>query len=225
VCGGYELEADPEALVSAFAVDDLRPEQGDLLRELVQPSASADPKATPEHFPRMTGPIILTRKPTTERPRPSRALGPARWGLVPPWADDLSVGAKLFNARSETLQQKPAFRDAFRSRRCIVPVSGFYEWKREGKRSQRFVFRASRGPFLALAGLWASWKAPSGERVASYTVITVPPNSLVAPIHDRMPAILSRRAVDAWLNLEASPAELEALLRPAEPGVLVTEPG
>ena len=215
MCGGYELEANPEALVSAFRVEASLPDLGDQLSLLA-----------PEHFPRMQGPIVLTRKPGPEHPEPARWLGLSRWGLVPHWAVSLAEGDKLFNARAETLAQKPAFRDAFRTRRCVVPVSAFYEWRREGKRSQRFVFRGEGTKYLALAGLWALWRAPSGERVGSYTVITVEPNELVVPIHDRMPAILaSPEADDRWLALDASPDELNALLRPAQPDLLRAEPG
>jgi putative SOS response-associated peptidase YedK len=216
MCGGYELEADPEALISAFRVDAWLPGLEEELLSLA-----------PEHFPRMQGPIVLTRKPGPEHPEPARWLGLSRWGLVPHWASSLSEGDKMFNARAESLTQRPAFRDAFRTRRCVVPVSAFYEWKREGKRSQRFVFRAQEGqPFVALAGLWALWRAPSGERVGSYTVITVAPNQLVAPIHDRMPAVLtSPEAIDRWLALDASPDELTRLLQPAPPDDLRAEPG
>jgi putative SOS response-associated peptidase YedK len=168
---------------------------------------------------------VVTRKPGPDWPEPARWLGPSRWGLVPHWADDLAIGAKLFNARSETLAQKAAFRDAFRSRRCVVPVSAFYEWSREGKRSQRHLFHAPDRALLALAGLWATWRAPSGERVGTYTIITVPPNALVEPIHDRMPAVLRGAEIDAWLALDTSLDELTALLHPAPPESLVTEPG
>lgn len=225
MCGGYELEADPEALVSAFRVDVFPAEQAELLRGLGH-----------EHFPRMSGPIVLTRKPDAEAGssareprveagRATRWLGAARWGLVPHWATDLSIGDKLFNARAETLGVKPAFRDAFRSRRCVVPVAGFYEWRREGKRSQRFVFRAPDARFVALAGLWASWRAPSGEKLGTYTVITVPANGMVAPIHDRMPVVLSAQGVERWLALDAPQEELRALLVPAAPESLRAAPG
>ena len=179
-----------------------------------------------EHFPRMRGPIVLTRKPSPEHPRATRWLGLSRWGLVPHWASSLSEGDKMFNARAETLLQRPAFRDAFLARRCVVPVTAFYEWRREGKRSQRFVFRSQEARFVALAGLWALGRAPSGERVGSYTVITVEPNQLVAPIHDRMPAVLtSSEEVERWLALDTSPDELSELLRPADLGALRAEPG
>jgi putative SOS response-associated peptidase YedK len=234
MCGGYELEADPQALVAAFRVDafreDLEGELGGLPHE---------------HFPRMRGPIILTRAAASstspehaahergeqgsgspeKSATPTRWLGLSRWGLVPFWAEDLSVGDKLFNARAETLDSKPAFRDSFRQRRCVVPVSAFYEWRKAGRRSERFVFRDPDGQPLALAGLWSTWRAPSGERVGTYCVITVAPNALVAPIHNRMPAVLSPAQWERWLALDASPAELAAILRPADDGVLSAQPG
>ncbi len=215
MCGGYELDADPEALISAFSVQAWRPGLGEELRTLA-----------PEHFPRMRGPIVLTQRPSSEQPHATRWLGLSRWGLVPPWARSVAEGDKMYNARAETLLERPAFRDAFLARRCVVPVTAFYEWRRAGQRSERFVLRPQRTRFAALAGLWALWRGPSGERVGSYTVITVAPNQLVAPIHDRMPALLaSPEAVERWLALDASPDELSGLLRPADLDALGAEPG
>lgn len=208
MCGGYEVDADPQALVEAFRVDH---------NQLLEPFAR-------EHFPRMLGPIVLTRAASATQP-PERWLGLARWGLVPHWAKELSVGDKLFNARAETLAQKPAFRDAFARRRCIVPVTAFYEWRKQGKRSERFVVRAESGAVLSLAGLWEIWRSPSGEKVGSYTVITVAPNRLIAAIHDRMPAVLDSEAVERWLSPDSHADQLAALLAPCAEGVLRAVPG
>lgn len=130
-----------------------------------------------------------------------RLLGAFRWGLVPWFAEDLKVGARHINARAETVASKPTFKDSFRRRRCIVPADGFYEWERKesGGKLPHYLFRSDGSP-LALAGLWGSWRDGEGERVVSCTVITTTPNDLVAPIHDRMPVVLSREHWDRWLD-------------------------
>lgn len=138
--------------------------------------------------------------------RRERRLRSARWGLVPHWATDPSIGHRLINARAETLAQRPAFREALERRRCVVPADGFYEWQRRGRTRQPFHLRRRDGELLALAGLWDVWRAPDGERLASCAIVTVPANDLVAAIHDRMPAILSSDGVDAWLDPAAAPA-------------------
>lgn len=130
-----------------------------------------------------------------------RMLGTFDWGLVPFWAKDRKIGARLINARVETAGAKPAFRDSFAARRCIVPADGFYEWepKANGKLPHYF-YATDRGP-LALAGLWSSWSDPeSGDRVRTCTIVTGKPSDVVAPIHDRMPVILAKSAWDAWLD-------------------------
>jgi putative SOS response-associated peptidase YedK len=131
--------------------------------------------------------------------RAERLLRPARWGLVPHWAPDPSIGHRLINARAETLAQRPAFRAALERRRCVVPADGFYEWQRRGRVRQPFHLRGRDGEPLALAGLWDLWRDPDGGRMASCAIVTVPANEVVAAIHDRMPAILSPAGVEAWL--------------------------
>ena len=145
-----------------------------------------------------------------------------RWGLVPSWADDLAIGNRLINARAETLAEKPAFRKAFAERRCLVLADGFFEWRKEGKR--RFPIwlrRADHRPF-AFAGLWEVWRTPEGGWLRTCTIVTVPANSLVAPIHDRMPAILPPEHRAAWLA--APPAEARALLVPFPAGEMEALP-
>lgn len=137
-----------------------------------------------------------------------RLLGTFEWGLVPSWAKDRKIGARLINARVETLAEKPAFRDSFKARRCIIPADGFYEWESrpEGK-LPHYVYAADRHP-LALAGLWSSWRNPeSGDTVHTCTIITGEPSDVVAPIHDRMPVMLPRSTWDAWLDPEIRDAE------------------
>jgi len=153
-----------------------------------------------------------------------RAARWARWGLIPSWAKDPKIGARMINARSETVAEKPAFRAAFRRRRCLVLANGFYELKKsKGKKTPMFIRRADREPF-AFAGLWESWRPrapesadiPQPEQITSCTIITTEPNELLAPIHNRMPVILPKPAHDLWLAEEPpSKASLLELLEPA----------
>lgn len=155
-----------------------------------------------------------------------RSLDLLRWGLIPSWAKDKSIGPRLINAMVETVATKPAFRDAFRRRRCLVPVDFFYEWQKtgDGKQpsgkqpsgKQPYAIGLAEGSPMALAGLSEHWKDPAnGETLHTFTVITGPPNALVAPIHNRMPVILPRPAWRRWLGEDRADAdELLALLRP-----------
>jgi len=155
-----------------------------------------------------------------------RELSLLHWGLVPHWAKDRKIGYRMINARAETLTEKPSFRAPFHQRRCIIPASGFYEWQQGAKaRQPYYLFRRDHAP-LALAGLWERWEDPGkpGEVLESCTIITTAANALVAPLHQRMPAILEREAMDAWLDHRQHPADLLALLRPAAEGVLACYP-
>jgi putative SOS response-associated peptidase YedK len=134
----------------------------------------------------------------------------ARWGLIPSWAKDKRIGAKLINARAETLAEKPAFRAAFQRRRCFVPMRGFYEWKRTpgGGKTPHYI-RLLNEEVFAVAGLWEWWKSPEGEEAETYTVITTDANARLAELHDRMPVILARGDEAAWLDPDNKhPAEL-----------------
>jgi putative SOS response-associated peptidase YedK len=145
-----------------------------------------------------------------------RQLAMMRWGLVPSFAKDLSAGSKCFNARAETVAEKPTFKRAFRQRRCLVPADGFYEWKAEGKAKQPyFITLKERAPF-AFAGLWESWRPnDKSNEVETFTIITTAPNAIVAPLHNRMPVILAREDWPLWLNEEPDSANpVRALLRP-----------
>jgi putative SOS response-associated peptidase YedK len=129
-----------------------------------------------------------------------RELKMMRWGLVPYWADDLKIGNRLINARAETIARAPAFREAYQRRRCLVPADGFYEWRKEGKQKQPLLIRRKdRAPF-AFAGLWERWQQPDGQVLRSCTIVTCPPNALVAEIHNRMPVILGPDAWERWLD-------------------------
>jgi putative SOS response-associated peptidase YedK len=123
-----------------------------------------------------------------------------RWGLIPSWAKDASLGPRLLNARSETLHEKPAFKTPLKFKRCLVPADGFYEWKRDGKLRQPFLLKMADSSPFAFAGLWDRWTNQMGESIQSCTIITTPANDLIAPIHDRMPAILPPELYDEWLG-------------------------
>ena len=123
-----------------------------------------------------------------------------KWGLIPSWAKDSSIGARLINARSETVEEKPAFRDAFKRRRCIVPADGFYEWKQTGGSKQPYYFRMNDGHPFGFAGLWERWRTPEGEGVETCSILTTEANEVLSPVHRRMPVILHPDTYDLWLD-------------------------
>jgi putative SOS response-associated peptidase YedK len=148
-----------------------------------------------------------------------RELVLMRWGLIPFWAKDSSIGARMINARSETVAEKPSFRNAFRRRRCLVPADGFYEWQKlDGAKQPVYVSLQDRDAF-AFAGLWERWENPDNGVVESCTLLTCEPNELLRPIHSRMPVILSPRDYSLWLDREVNePERLQALLYPYPSG-------
>jgi len=152
--------------------------------------------------------MVVRRNPQTGK----NALDLLRWGLVPHFARDLKTGAPLINARSETVARKPAFRDAWaKGRRCLVPVDGFYEWRRERGVKQPYAFALKSREPMALAGLWENWKdSATGQWVRSFTVLTTEANALIAPLHERMPVIVPQKDWELWL----SGAEASDLLTP-----------
>ena len=140
-------------------------------------------------------PIIL------QHPKePVRELSLMRWGLVPSWAKDASGAARMINARSETASSKPAFRDSLKSRRCLIPADGFYEWKRDGKAKQPYCFEVNEGKLFAFAGLWDGWKDANGNWIRTCSILTTTPNAVTEAVHDRMPAILDPDSYDLWLD-------------------------
>ena len=144
-----------------------------------------------------------------------------RWGLIPSWAREASIGSRMINARAETVAEKPSFRTALRRRRCLVLADGFYEWRRTGagKRPMRITM-ASGEPF-AFAGLWDTWRDQQGEAITSCTIITTGANDLLRPVHDRMPVILQRDREDLWLDHGVrEPDVLREALTPYDPGTM-----
>jgi len=152
----------------------------------------------------------------------TRRLDLLRWGFMPSWAKDISIGSRMINARSESLPDKPAFRKAVRFRRCIVPASGFYEWKPDGSRKVPYYIRLSDGTPMGLAGIWEAWKTPEGFFLETFTILTTSANPLITPIHDRMPVILHPDAYDLWLDKGVSNPEQLQLLYPPYPADLMT---
>lgn len=157
--------------------------------------------------PTQTLPVIVRQSPNH--------IQMMRWGLIPSWAKDATIGTRMINARAETVAEKPAFRTPLRSHRCLVPASGFYEWKREGTSKQPYFIHLKDEPLFAFAGLYDRWRDPQGQDVWSYTIITTAANAVTAPVHDRMPVILRREDEDEWLNADnTEPEHLLPLLRP-----------
>jgi putative SOS response-associated peptidase YedK len=164
------------------------------------------------------------------KPQAGRVGQLVRWGLIPSWAKDPSVGGKLNNARGETVAEKPAFRSSFAKHRCLIPASGFYEWKaviEAGKiRKQPYYIQPSApGDIFAFAGLLAAWTPPDGETVVSTCIITTGPNEVMGPIHDRMPVILAPGQFDAWLDPgNHDTAALTAMLGPCRADLMAAYP-
>jgi putative SOS response-associated peptidase YedK len=136
-------------------------------------------------------------------PEGHRVLRMMRWGLVPSWAKDPGIGARLNNARGETVAEKPSFRSAFKYRRCLVPASGFFEWAKDGQIKQPYYISLKSGGPMAMAGLWESWKPPEGPMLHTVCIITTRANELMEPIHDRMPVIISPDRWQVWLSPRA----------------------
>lgn len=201
MCGRFTLAVPAEALASAFKLTQV-------------------PELAPRYNIAPTQQVLAIRGGET-----SREAVLLRWGLVPSWAKDLSAGAKMINARSETAAEKPAFRSAMRQRRCLIPADGFYEWQAQPEGKQPFHIRlADRGPF-ALAGLWEHWKAPTGDWVYTCTILTTEANELMRPLHDRMPVIIPPEHYDRWLDPQIHDAgPLQSLLVPYPAELMLAAP-
>ena len=227
MCGRFVASRPVEDIADLLEVDDIElPEELLIPRWNVAPTDAVLAVAT------------RTQKTSGER---RRRLTDYRWGLVPSWSKDPGSGAWAFNARAETLLERPAFRAAVAKRRCLIPADAFYEWEKiaatEGRRARRqpWCFARADDGVLALAGLWEAWKPkrqidPSGagwhdDWLLSCTIITTTANELVEPLHDRMPVILQPEDWSTWLEAdELDPGELESLLRPAPMGLLRSYP-
>ena len=193
MCGRFSLSVPVSDLVALFGVE---------FETIIAPRFNIAPSQ----------PVAAVRSaPVTGK----RELAFLHWGLIPSWAKDPALGSKLTNARSETAAEKPSFRAAFKKRRCLIPATGFYEWKREGKVKQPFHIHMQDGTPFALAGLWERWEPPGGEPIESSAILTTSPNELMRPIHDRMPVIVDPKEYALWLDPQVSDAQrLTPLLAP-----------
>ena len=191
---------------------------GEALAELLELDSEAIPETKPR-FNIAPGQEILAMR-MMEGGRDATSL---RWGLIPSWAKDRKIAHKLINARSETVAEKPSFREAFRARRCLIPADGFYEWRRAGNVKEAHHIGLKGGEAFFFAGLWETWMDPqSGEVVESATLLTTTPNSLVAPIHDRMPVIVRPGHLLPWLQGEMQ--GVEEVFRPLEASLMEAWP-
>lgn len=205
MCGRYILQRDPAGLTTYFDTTDAP-----------TPNFAASWNVAPTQEG-----LVVRRNPQTG----ARHLDNLRWGLVPHWSKDAARAAQLINARSETILDKPSFREAFAKRRCLVPMDGFYEWYSEGKAKQPFAVALRDGAPMAVAGLWENWKRPDGTWMRTYSIITTASAGRQALMHARMPVILPLEAWSSWLG--ESPAgqdELLALMQPAEDSLLAFWP-
>ncbi|WP_343049835.1 SOS response-associated peptidase [Paenibacillus phytohabitans] len=144
-----------------------------------------------------------------------KRLGELRWGLVPFWAKDDKIGSRMINARAKTVAEKPAFKRLLKSKRCIIPADGFYEWKKDGTSKQPYRILMTDGSIFSFAGLYDTWEDPEGKKVSTCTIITTTPNSLMADIHDRMPVILRPEDEADWLGRDND--DVESLLKLLKP--------
>lgn len=193
MCGRFALVATGDQLLQQFRLSGL-------------------PAGITPRYNAAPGQAILT---LTEDQAGKRQAAFHHWGLIPAWAKERSIGYKMINARGETVAERPAFRTAFRQRRCVIPATGFYEWRREQGRKLPVYFHLHDLRMFGLAGLWESWRSPDGHVVDSMTLITTEPNELVRHVHNRMPVILADDLVDLWLDHSTFDAEaLHACLRP-----------
>jgi putative SOS response-associated peptidase YedK len=193
MCGRFTQTATPAIIAEQFGV---------AVPSLFQPRYNIAPSQ----------PIAVIR---IEPDSTTRTLVMLRWGLIPSWAKDPTIGNQYINAKAETVAEKPSFRSAFKKRRCLVVATGFYEWQVQGRTKQpMWIGLQSQRPF-AFAGLWEQWKPADGELLETCTIITTEPNGLMAQIHNRMPVILGPAFYDQWLDPTFQPIEsLKDLLRP-----------
>jgi putative SOS response-associated peptidase YedK len=199
MCGRYALNSTPAELVTRFGLGECA-----------------------DFAPRYSIPPGTDIPVIRQSPEGKRVLHQLRWGLVPHWSKDPSIGARLNNARGETVAEKPSFRDAFKRRRCLIPANGFFEWKAEGKIKQPFYISLKSGEPMSMGGLWESWKTPEGGILRTVCIVTTSPNTVMQPIHDRMPVIVAPENWQSWLN--GMPEEVGGMVAPYRDGELQAWP-
>lgn len=197
MCGRFLISATPDSVAACFGlavVPELHP------RWNVAPTQSA--------------PVVRLDA------SGARRLDPLRWGLVPHWAKDVSIGSRMINARSETAHEKPSFRSLLPRQRCLVVTDGFYEWKKEGDIKQPWCIRAADDGVFAFGGLWSTWQGEEGP-LETFTILTTRPNRVLAPIHDRMPVIIQPESFETWLDPANGNIEvLQQLMEPVADDLL-----
>ena len=209
MCGRYTLSSPVEVVADLF--------------DITFPARGAEQLSLPEIQPRYNlAPTQEALVALVREPGAPRTLALLRWGLIPYWAKEASIGNRMINARAESVADKPAYRFSFKKRRCLIPTDGFYEWKKEGKGKQPyFIRRRDHHPF-AFAGLWSTWRNPEGGApVETFTVVTTDANGDIRELHDRMPVIVEKEDFGTWLDPKIDDAEkLQGLLKPAPEGEL-----
>ena len=203
MCGRYTLHTSLQTIADLFEFED---------RLDVAPRYNVAPSQA----------VLIVRENEAHKREPLFA----KWGLVPFWAKDPKIGYKMINARGEDLRQRPAYRAAFKRRRCLIAADGFYEWKKLGQKQKQpyYICMKDRAPF-GFAGLYEHWMSAQGDEILSCTIITTSPNDLVKEAHDRMPVILPKQHFGAWLDSSLEDTkDLDALLKPCEPGILQMYP-
>src|SRR6266852_156129 len=201
MCGRYAITTAPEAIRALFGYDE-------------RPNFPARYNVAP------TQPIPIVRLVEGKR-----QFALVRWGLIPSWVKDSKGFSLLINARGESVNEKPAFRNAMRRRRCLFPADGFYEWKDEGGRKRPFCVRPKNGEPLAFAGLWETWMGPNGEELETAAIVTTKANRTLAAVHDRMPVVVPPEAFDLWLDCaNVDDRTAETLIAPAPDDLLEAYP-
>ena len=202
MCGRFTLSQSAEAIASVFQLNQV-------------------PTIEPRYNIAPTQPVATVLQ-TSAHERQFQLL---RWGLIPTWAKDATMGSRLINARAETVAEKPSFRSAFRHRRCLVIADGFYEWRRQDGKKQPFYFRMQNQQPFAFAGLWEHWQDPKGEAIDSCTILTTEANELLQQIHERMPVILNPKDYELWLDPTVQKLEqLQQLLQPYSSTAMTSYP-
>jgi putative SOS response-associated peptidase YedK len=212
MCGRFTLHSRLNLLLQQFAIE-------------------AGPELAPRYniAPTQLVPVVRLQTDVAgsddESDDAARELVPLRWGLVPSWANDLSIGNRMINARAETVAEKPSFRAAFKRRRCLIPADGYYEWRKTEQGKQPFYIHRRDQTLLAMAGLWERWHGGQADMVDSFTIITTDANDDTSSVHDRMPVFLDPEAYAMWLDPEFQDRDqLQALLVPYGSGELELTP-
>lgn len=193
MCGRFALGAPPFSIIEFFNIDKL-----------------IDFEPSYNIAPTQSIPAIIHDKDSNQR-----TMKMLHWGLIPFWSKDNSISSRLINARSETVAEKPSFRNAFKHKRCLIPTTGFYEWEKKSKLKQPYYIKVRDEQLFAFAGLWEHWENDVKGEIESCTILTTEANNLINPIHDRMPVILNPNDYDMWLDTDITEKEtLEPLLKP-----------